>query len=390
MAVKVLIKPTKKLMQQSLIAAALWSLSAPVFSVSLSEIDLKSGLHQPFNATILLRNFDPVEADRVGVEIANDIIQSQYNNTTYLPAPINAKLKTTSRGTVVELTSPVAIDEPFLKFAVQLSSPTGLILRQYEVLLDPPKSVYQRTKKPAFNLIAKTPKLDALEKLKASIQVTENDRAQGIELAATPTVAALRKAPEEMVQPANKAIVAIQEPVTPTTTKPYLKNAFTPRTTDTSPLEEVVAVVESAALEVQPVEKLFTTQEMNNAEFVAALDEYSMANLQRTEKQIQLDTTPSVDQISTLKPEFAALSRAPETVQPTSMYKAPEQVEPLKAVELTVEDSAFASSTADSVAKELLAYRERVRAGKTGGLSSRELVKLSAGSVNRVSNIPQE
>ncbi|MGB0867506.1 MAG: hypothetical protein ACPGSC_13425, partial [Granulosicoccaceae bacterium] len=85
MSVKTFRKLASKRLLQATIAATLWSLSSQASALSLSELKLQSGLHQPFKASIALRNFDPIEMDRVSVEIANDAIQSHYNKTSYLP-----------------------------------------------------------------------------------------------------------------------------------------------------------------------------------------------------------------------------------------------------------------------------------------------------------------
>lgn len=416
MTVKAHRKPIKKLLQYSLLAAALSTLSSPASALSLSEIQLNSGLHQPFSASILLRNFDPIEADRISVEIANELIQTQYNNSNYLPVPLTATLKTTAKGTYIVLTSPTAIDEPFMKFAVQLNSPDGLILRQYEVLIDPPKNLYSPTPKMVKQQLAARPQKPtpaAVEKLKAAIKVSKAQQAQGIELA-PPETAALQKAPTPQVrfnaQPYVKHLGAA----------PMLRNALAapaPRPAVAAVREEqppqVAALVRSPAEKTDNKEKLFNVQTMNTDEFLEALDEYSFANIYGAQKKTAEPeeplNKPEVVKASTIEsssidptismpiPEVAALSRAPDMAVPVA--QTPEAVSKKidsaipaavvigqKTARFSVDDEAFAGYDADAVARALMDYREQARAGKKPSFNPHDLMKMSASGVNRLSN----
>lgn len=353
--------PVKKLLLNTFAAAALWALASPVSALNLSEISLKSGLHQPFDATILLRNFDPVESDRVTVEIANDFIQSQYQGSNYLPTPLQATLINTKRGSFIKLTSATAIDEPFLKFAVQLSSPAGIILRQYEVLLDPPDSFYSQ------------PKMAARAKLQSALRVTEAERQQGIELAQLPSTRALR--PQPAVPAYNTTILS---PV-------KHQNALR--------MEPVPLDRTNRSHSLAAEDRLFDHQEMNKAEFLAALDKYSLSNL--------LSPKPMVEPKKSVPVAAARTHKKPVTISPNpnvaalsahSSEQAPAAVTEIplatylgsKSAEIEVDDLVFASNEADSVASALLAYRERARAGNTKGLNPKALINLSKNSVSRI------
>lgn len=405
-------KPSPKRLHQAMIAAAIWAVTHQAAALGLSEIDLHSGLHQPFKASIKLRNFDPIEMDRVSVEIANDLIQSQYSNSNYLPNQLKAEIKNSSRGTVIELSSPTAVDEPFLKFAVQLNSPGGLILRQYEVLLDPPKNLFAPTPAPVVRQqVAKRAEPDAVKQLRDSIRLSAKDRNSGIELANTPKTAALIKTParrfETQITPQTKASPRALG-VAPMIRSALAAPVARPEETE---LPEVAALIDATQPQMQrraveplisgSVETLYSTSEMSDQEFIAALEEFSLAHMlapvrkqKIAAKKAKLDDTLVDPTISTFKPETAALNVSPsesdtivteKPAAPRMVGGIPEGViVGIKSTRFAVENNDFAKSDADSVARALMQYRENARAGKKASFHPSELIKMSADGVKRI------
>lgn len=413
-------KSSPKRLHQALIAATMWAVTHQAAALGLSEIDLQSGLHQPFKASIKLRNFDPIEMDRVSVEIANDLIQSQYSSSNYLPNQLRAEIKSSSSGTVIQLSSPTAVDEPFLKFAVQLNSPNGLILRQYEVLLDPPKNLFTPDPAPVGRQqIAKHAEPAAVKQLRESIRLSAKDRNSGIELATAPKTAALIKAPARSFEPQ----ITPQTKSSPRSLRvaPMIRSALAapaqlpvarPEETE---LPEVAALIDATQSQIQnrpaeppktdSVETLYSTSEMSEQDFIAALEEYSLANMltparkpKFAAKKVKLDKALIDPTISTFKPETAALSISPSepdtivTEKPAASRLSagiPEGVTiGTKSTRFAVEDNDFAKSDADSVARALMQYREDARAGKKTSFHPSELIKMSADGVKRIQTPP--
>lgn len=378
--------PGQRILQHSLLAVALWALSSPASALSLSEIKLSSGLHQPFKARIALRNFDPVEADRITVQIADDRIQSQYNNSNYLPAPLKAAIKTTKQGSYIELSSPQAIDEPFLKFAVQLDSPDGLILRQYEVLLDPPASVYalhkQQPASPA------PPVAQALRHAPAAHLISKADTDAGIELAPgteLETLALLEaltkpsetpKAQEVKLKPKQTAIA------------PIMRHALA---APSSVNQERVPA--KAALQISPVpaskktNKAYSSQTLSQAEFLAALQALPGADNTAPASLKPQAKAPPAEVIKT-RPVTAALSvKAPGKTRMIRKATVPARATASTARPGALDSRVFASNRADVVAQALMDYKERLRNGEKPTMHRRELVKMSASGVKRVSTL---
>lgn len=115
-------------------------LALQVQALGLGNIKVRSGLNQPLVAEIALlspRGVAP-EDIRVGLAKAEDFTRAGIERPIALTA-LDFKLDRKSDGTLfIRVTSRQSIREPFLNFLVELSWPSGRLLREYTVLLDPP------------------------------------------------------------------------------------------------------------------------------------------------------------------------------------------------------------------------------------------------------------
>ena len=124
-----------------LLLVTLFSLyCGPIFALSLGEIELKSSLNQRFDAEIVLSNVGDLEQGELisGLADQQDFDRVGVNRDYHLTdLRFNARVR--ADGThIVHITSSKPIIEPFLNFIVEAIWPTGRILREYIVLLDPP------------------------------------------------------------------------------------------------------------------------------------------------------------------------------------------------------------------------------------------------------------
>ncbi len=131
----------KMIRRLTLLIATSAILSAPAcFGLGLGELELKSALNQRFEAEVELTNVRGLEIeeilpnlgsqddfDRVGVERGYALIDLRFK----VASRENGKL-------FVRISSSRPIIEPFLNFIVEVLWPSGRILREYTVLLDPP------------------------------------------------------------------------------------------------------------------------------------------------------------------------------------------------------------------------------------------------------------
>jgi len=123
-----------------LLAILLALFSCSVFAVGLGELELKSHLNQRFDAEIVLTSVGALELDEI---IANLASQDDFDRVgvarDYHLTDLRFKVRRREDGEyVVHITSSRPIIEPFLNFIVEAIWPTGRILREYTVLLDPP------------------------------------------------------------------------------------------------------------------------------------------------------------------------------------------------------------------------------------------------------------
>ncbi|MBT4493291.1 MAG: LysM peptidoglycan-binding domain-containing protein, partial [Gammaproteobacteria bacterium] len=124
-----------------LLAATLFALyCSTAFGVGLGELELRSALNQQFDAEIVLTNVGALQQDEILPNLAS---QSDFDRVgvdrNYLLTDLRFKVQPGDDGKfVVLITSSKPIIEPFLNFIVEVIWPTGRILREYTVLLDPP------------------------------------------------------------------------------------------------------------------------------------------------------------------------------------------------------------------------------------------------------------
>lgn len=123
------------------IAAASALSSGMAHALGLGELSVKSTLNQPLVAEIELKDAGGLSAGQVVPSLATtaDFAQAGIarqaflNDLTFTPV-INANGKS-----VLRITSSRAVREPYVKFLVQVLWPNGRLLREYSLLLDPPK-----------------------------------------------------------------------------------------------------------------------------------------------------------------------------------------------------------------------------------------------------------
>ncbi len=125
----------------SLLLAALGMLlPVAVSALGLGEIRLNSALNEPLRAEIPLISIDPEEIDVLSVKLAS---RAQYEQAGIEQVPELRQLRfeptTAADGKpVIRVTTRESVAEPFLNFLIEVNWPTGRVVREYTLLLDPP------------------------------------------------------------------------------------------------------------------------------------------------------------------------------------------------------------------------------------------------------------
>lgn len=110
-----------------------------VHALGLGEIQLRSALHQPLDASIVLHGTDGLAPSDIAVSLADTSAFSRVGiDRPYFLTLLRFTPVLQGRNLVIQVQSSAPVVEPYLNFLVQLQSPNGTLLREYTLLLDPP------------------------------------------------------------------------------------------------------------------------------------------------------------------------------------------------------------------------------------------------------------
>ncbi|MEZ5550453.1 MAG: FimV/HubP family polar landmark protein [Pseudomonadales bacterium] len=115
-------------------------MSTPAWSLGLGEIDLQSALNEEFVASIELLDAQGLQPDEVLVSLASteDFNRVGVERFFFLTDLKFQVISAANGSAQVQITSSRPITEPYLNFLVQVLWPSGRLLKEYTVLLDPP------------------------------------------------------------------------------------------------------------------------------------------------------------------------------------------------------------------------------------------------------------
>ncbi len=121
-----------------LVASAL-ALPSASWALGLGRLTVDSALGQPLSARIELTSATREELETLTAKVADPSLYRQ-NNLTYqgVLARTRVTLETSGSGPYLRITSPAAVNEPFLDLMVELNWAAGRVVREYTFLLDPP------------------------------------------------------------------------------------------------------------------------------------------------------------------------------------------------------------------------------------------------------------
>lgn len=109
------------------------------FAAGLGKLRVNSGLGEPLSAEIDVLSATNAELDSLEAKIASDsVYESQGIDRPSLYNAIRVEVKKKNGGAVLKLSSAEAITEPFLDMLIQMDWGSGQLLREYNLLLDPP------------------------------------------------------------------------------------------------------------------------------------------------------------------------------------------------------------------------------------------------------------
>ena len=123
----------------SLLVIILMSPWTVIYAAGLGKLKLNSALGQPLNAEIdiVTTNSDEVSSLKANIASREAFAQAGIHYEPNFPTFKTSIELRTNGNPYIKLASPQAINDPFLNILVELNWDSGLILREYAVLLDP-------------------------------------------------------------------------------------------------------------------------------------------------------------------------------------------------------------------------------------------------------------
>ena len=125
----------KRTLLSTLVITSTLGLNANVFALGMGELELKSTLNQPLQAEITLTNIDDLSEWEIKPSLASD---GDFDRAGVEKIFFLSDIDFDIQGNRIVLTSDKSVTEPFLNFLVQVNWPSGRVLREYTLLLDPP------------------------------------------------------------------------------------------------------------------------------------------------------------------------------------------------------------------------------------------------------------
>ncbi len=131
-------------MARKKIAAVVLSLgcfsASSAYSLGLGDLSLESFLNEPFRARVNLLNLGGLHEDQIRIKLATteDFDRLGVDRAYFLTSlTFEVEVDETGKGQIV-ISSQDPVLEPYLDFIVEARWPSGRLLREYTVLVDPP------------------------------------------------------------------------------------------------------------------------------------------------------------------------------------------------------------------------------------------------------------
>jgi pilus assembly protein FimV len=170
----------KSIVRVWLIITALW-LPTAADAVGLGKLTVTSGLGQPLRGEIALVAVEKGELDSLSARIASF---DAFRDAKIERAPVLSSVRITveqrkNGEPYLRITSTQPVVEPFLDLLVELDWPSGRLIREYTVLLDPPGNVEPQAVAPVtVPAVSAAPKTSGEEQPRATVSVDGKPAAQ--------------------------------------------------------------------------------------------------------------------------------------------------------------------------------------------------------------------
>jgi pilus assembly protein FimV len=296
----------------------------PAYALGLGKIELSSALNEPFRAEIPVNAVAGNEAETLQVRLASNE-EFERAGLVKNAAITQLKFKVIQKAgkTVITVTSKNAVKEPLLDFLLLAKSSNGQLIREYTVLLDPPKSVFNQA-------------------VRAAKVVTPPKRSQPRKVVSQP----VQPRRVQAIEPQRSTTSASQYGPTSNTDTLWDVALKTRPTRDVSVHQMMMALVDKNA-------RAFIKNNINGLKRGYTLSIPTSAEIGRLTQQ---------QAVASVRQQNAAWKNrhaAPKAVVETATSQVIDETAPEQTVEQAVEESANAASTAEPTARlQLLGSNE--------------------------------
>lgn len=113
---------------------------AATLALGLGNVEVSTTLNEPLRAEIPLTGLKPGEVEEIAVRLGSDdqFRRAGIDRPFHLTRLRFKVVPDGDRKAHIEVTTKELVTEPFLNFLVEVNWPSGRMIREYTVLLDPP------------------------------------------------------------------------------------------------------------------------------------------------------------------------------------------------------------------------------------------------------------
>ena len=146
----------------------------PVYALGLGKIELSSALNEPFEAEIPVNAASGDEAETLQVRLAsNDEFERAGLVKSAVITQLKFKMSQRAGKTIITVSSKNPVKEPLLDFLLLAKTSGGQLIREYTVLLDPPKHVFKA--KPRVSSVVASPNISQPKRVVSQPRPASND-----------------------------------------------------------------------------------------------------------------------------------------------------------------------------------------------------------------------
>ena len=146
----------------------------PVYALGLGKIELSSALNETFKAEIPVNAASGDEAETLQVRLAsNDEFERAGLVKNAVITQLKFKVSQRAGKTIITVSSKNPVKEPLLDFLLLAKTSSGQLIREYTVLLDPPKHVFRA--KPSASSVVASPNISQPKRVVSQLRPASND-----------------------------------------------------------------------------------------------------------------------------------------------------------------------------------------------------------------------